>query len=227
MSRKTKISGIVKIATIEKYLRGEDSLNHLAVLLDVSRQSINQWLQTYQSLGPESIYTTSKNTNYSSELKTNAVQDYLAGNGSHMDICKKYGIKSTCQLRNWILKYNSHEELKASGTGGTAIMTRGRKTTYDERIEIIKYYIEHEMNYAKTAEKYKVSYQQVYQWVNKYNSSGVDSLIDKRGKRKHENEMSELEKLRTENKLLQAEKRKAELEIAFLKKINEIERRRF
>ena len=39
--------------------------------------------------------------------------------------------------------------------------------------------------------------------------------------------MSELEKLRAENRLLQAEKRKAELEIAFLKKLDEIERRRF
>ncbi len=39
--------------------------------------------------------------------------------------------------------------------------------------------------------------------------------------------MSELEKLRAENRLLQAEKRKAELEIAFLKKPGEIERRRF
>ena len=42
-------------------------------------------------------------------------------------------------------------------------------------------------------------------------------LIDKRGKRKPENEMSELEKLRAENKILQAEKRRAQLEAAFLK----------
>ena len=34
---------------------------------------------------------------------------------------------------------------------------------------------------------------------------------------KEENEMSELEKLRAENKLLQAEKRRAQLEAAFLK----------
>ena len=39
--------------------------------------------------------------------------------------------------------------------------------------------------------------------------------------------MSELEKLRGENRLLQAEKRKGDLEIAFLKKLDEIERRRF
>lgn len=96
-------------------------------------------------------------------------------------------------------------------------MTKGRKTTYEERVEIVTYCIEHEMDYAQTAEKYQVSYQQIYQWARKYQSNGVEGLIDKRGKRKTESEMSELEKLRAENKLLQAEKRRAQLEVAFLK----------
>lgn len=106
-------------------------------------------------------------------------------------------------------------------------MTKGRKTTYEERVEIVKYCMENEMNYVQTSEKYQVSYQQIYQWVRKYQTNSAEGLVDKRGKRKKENEMSELEKLRMENKLLQAEKRKAELEIAFLKKLDEIERRRF
>ena len=55
MSHKAKILGPERIAVIEKYLRGEDSLNHLATLLDVSFQSIKQWLQTYQSLGPNAL----------------------------------------------------------------------------------------------------------------------------------------------------------------------------
>ena len=105
-------------------------------------------------------------------------------------------------------------------------MTKGRKTTYDERVEIVKYCIEHELNYAAAAEEYQVSYQQIYQWVLKYKSKGVEGLEDKRGRNKPESELSELDKLRAENKLLQADKRRAELEIAFLKKLDEIERRR-
>ncbi|MDT2273636.1 hypothetical protein P7H20_00260 [Paenibacillus larvae] len=50
MSHKAKVSGSEKIAAVEKYLRGEDSLNHLAALLDVRHSSVRQWLQTYQSL---------------------------------------------------------------------------------------------------------------------------------------------------------------------------------
>ena len=86
MSHKAKISGTEKIATIEKYLRGEDSLNHIATLLDVAYQAVKRWLQTYQSLGPEGLLNTSKNTVYSVELKTLAVKDYLAGGGFYMEI---------------------------------------------------------------------------------------------------------------------------------------------
>ncbi|MDT2259965.1 helix-turn-helix domain-containing protein [Paenibacillus larvae] len=79
----------------------------------------------------------------------------------------------------------------------------------------------------KTADKFQVSYQQVYSWTNKYLTSGVDALQDRRGKRKSEDEMSEVEKLRAQNKLLQAENRRKQMEIDLLKKLDEIERRRF
>lgn len=227
MTRKAKISGSRKIAAIEKYLRGEDSLNHLASLLAVSFSSIKQWLQTYQSLGPNGLLYTSQNTSYSAELKKTAVEDYIAGAGSHMDVCKRYGIKSTRQLRQWILKYNGHEKLCTSRTGGTPIMTKGRSTTFDERIEVVTFCIEHQNDYAQTAERFKVSYQQVYSWTNKYIKSGVDALQDRRGIRKNEEQMSEVEKLRAENKLLQAENKRNQMEIDLLKKLEELERRRF
>ena len=227
MSRKSKISGPEKIATIEKYLRGEDSLTHLATLLNLSFAAVKQWLQTYQSLGPNALLNVSKNISYSAELKTSAVKDYLAGSGSYMDLCKKYGIRSTRQLREWILKYNGHETLKTSRSGGTPIMTTGRATTYNERIEIVTYCLEHKNNYVETSEKFLVSYQQVYSWTNKYLKYGVEALQDKRGKRKPEVEMSELEKLRAQNKLLEAENRRKQMEIDLLKKLDKIERRRF
>ena len=105
-------------------------------------------------------------------------------------------------------------------------MTKGRKTTFDERVEIVKYCIEHDHNYAKTSEKYQVSYQQARSYTIKYETGGVESLRDNRGKRKPADEMTELEKLRAEIKILKAEKLRAEMEASFLKKLDEIERRR-
>ncbi len=143
--------------------------------------------------------------------------DYLAGRGSQNDICKKYGIRSKAKLQTWIKKYNGHEELKSSGTGGTTIMTKGRKTTFEERVEIVQYCIAHDHNYIKTAEKYQVSYQQARSYTIKYESGGVEALRDNRGKRKNPDEMDELEKLRAEVKILRAEKERAEMEASFLK----------
>ena len=101
--------------------------------------------------------------------------DYLSGMGSLNEICKKYSIPSDSQLRQWIKRYNGHEKLKASGTGETAIMTNGRKTTIEERIEIAAYCIAHDHNYAETAEKYKVS----------FNRPGAIPLNTKRKALKH------------------------------------------
>ncbi len=41
-------------------------------------------------------------------------------------------------LGRWIKKYNSHSELKDTGKGRSSTMTKGRKTTWEERIEIVQ-----------------------------------------------------------------------------------------
>ena len=220
----SKISDEDKIYYCKQYLEGKLSQGQIARSLQVNKISVQRWIMKYESMGADA-FTNFKHKRYSSELKEQAVQEYLAGNGSLMGLCKKYGIHSPTQLSRWILKYNGHEELKSSGTGGKLIMTKGRKTTFDERIEIVQYCIAHDHNYAETAEKYQVSYQQARNYTVKYESEGVEALRDNRGKRKSPDAMTELEKLRAEVKILRAEKERAEMEIAFLKKLEEIERR--
>lgn len=227
MGRKSKLSIEEKIQCVEECLNSVGSIRHIAQTHGICVTTLRDWISRYKSMGVKGITTTSKNRIYSSILKKQAVEDYLSGKGFQSDICKKYEILSRCQLRQWIKVYNSHEELKTSGTGGTPIMTKGRITTYEERIEIVEYCIEHENNYAESAEKYKVSYQQVYTWINKYRLNGVEALKDRRGRTKLESDMSEIEKLRAENRLLKAENKRHEMEMAFLKKLDEVERRRF
>lgn len=227
MGQKSKFSTEEKLEYVLRCTEGKDSINHIASLIGVYTSTLRQWVCNFQSLGIDGLSNASKNYHYDTILKEMAVKDYLAGVGSLLDICKKYGIKSNRQLRNWILKYNSHEKLKASGTGGMPLMTNGRKTTFDERVDIVKYCIEHQNNYSETAEKFQVSYQQVYTWTSKYENDGVDALQDRRGKRKKQDKMSELEKLKAQNKLLEAENRRQQMEIEFLKKLDEVERRRY
>ena len=214
-----------KVAAVQKYLDGKASQRAIAAQLEIDRETLRQWIKNYQSMGIEA-FGGHKNKRYSKDLKEQVVSDYLSGEGSLLDLCERYKIKSTRQLRNWIKRYNGHEGLKASGTGGTVIMTKGRKTTFDERVEIVQYCIAHDRNYAETAEKYQVSYQQARSYTVKYEAGGVEALRDRRGRTKPMEEMSEVERLRAENKILRAEKERAEMEASFLKKLDEIERRR-
>ena len=101
-------------------------------------------------------------------------------------------------------------------------MTKGRKTTQEERSQIVAFCIEHGKDYGLTVETYKVSYQQIYSWVRKYEAGGVDGLVDRRGKSKPEDELTEAERLRQENRMLQAMLKDKEMEIALLKKLREL-----
>ena len=164
-----------------------------------------------------------KNKIYSAELKIQAVEEYLSGKGSQREICKKYGILAKRTLEVWIKWYNGHKEFKErSSAKGEIYMTKGRKTTQEERAEIVAFCIEHNYDYRLTVEAYNVSYQQIYSWVRKYEEGGVNKLKDNRGRTKPVEEMSEVEKLKAEMKILEAKNRQLEIENEFIKKLQEL-----
>ena len=166
---------------------------------------------------------THKNKKYSVELKMQSVQSYQNGEGSLREICRKYGISDKHVLQDWIMWYNGHREYKErSSAKGEIYMTKGRKTTQEERAEIVAFCIEHNYDYGLTVETYNVSYQQVYAWVRKYEEGGVDKLRDNRGRTKQVEEMTEVEKLKAEMKILEAKNRQLEIENEFIKKLQEL-----
>ena len=215
-----------KLDAVIKILDGKSSISSMAKKLQVSYTSVESWIRIYQSIGVNAFDNT-KNQTYSVELKLQAVTEYLSGKGSLATICKKFKIKSKSQLRRWISKYNNHEKLKSYSGGTGKIMEKGRKTTFEERIDIVKDYIESGTSYEEIAEKYGISYQQIYQWVRKYQEHGIDGLQDRRGKRKALEDMTEIDRLRAELKMEQAKVKHLELENRVLKKLKEIERRRY
>ena len=105
-------------------------------------------------------------------------------------------------------------------------MAKGRKTTLEERIEIVSYCIASNKDYGRTIEQYNISYQQIYGWVKKYEKAGPDGLIDHRGKRKDEASMTEIEKLRAQLRLKEAENLRLQMENELLKKLEALERGR-
>lgn len=225
MSRKSKVSTEIKVQAVEDYLRDIKSLSEISNELNIYKSAISAWVRKYKTFGKEGLLNKEYNTSYSAQLKTQAVIDYLDGKGSLDDICIKYKISAIGILQQWIKKYNGHKIFKSHSTKGDKLMTNGRKTTYEERIEIVSFCIANAHDYNLTSNKFNVSYQQVYTWVKKYNKDGYNALVDRRGKNKSFEELSESEKFSAQLKLLEAENRRLKMENDFLKKLEEIERR--
>ena len=99
-----------------------------------------------------------------------------------------------------------------------------RKTTIEERKEIVDYCVNHNRDYKGTASIYDVSYSQIYSWVRKYDMQGEDGLTDKRGRHKTDDEVDELERLRRENARLKRQLQEKDMLAELLKKVQEFER---
>lgn len=182
MCRRGKFLSSEKLTAIEAYLSGKSSVSQICRDMKIWESSFYEWLKKYEISGAEALINVSKNKYYPEDVKLQAIRDYLGGKASLREICRQYGISSNSILRKWIRKYNSHEMLKSQNSQGDKIMTKGRKTTFEERIEIVSFCISNNYNYKMTLEKFQVSYQQIYTWVKKYEEYGSQSLTDKRGK---------------------------------------------
>ena len=159
------------------------------------------------------------------ELKLQAVNDYLNGKGSYETIAAEYGLRAEEQLRQWVKMYNNGEDFSHKMSGGSR-MTTSRKTTKEERFQIVKECIANGCNYGESAIKYNVSYQQVYGWVKRFKELGEAGLEDRRGRRKADQEpRSEIEKLQIENERLKHELYMMKMERDLLKKVKELERK--
>ncbi|MGM9937129.1 MAG: helix-turn-helix domain-containing protein [Candidatus Ornithomonoglobus sp.] len=227
MGRKSKFSYEIKLQAVLDYQQGKGSVQSIAKSIGAGKTSIERWIMIYESQGADGLRETHHNRVWSEDIKLAAVSEYLSGNYSQENICRKYKISSASILKSWIKVYNdSHKELKSTGNRRNKPMTKGRTVSFDEKVEIVKYCIAHNKDYYDTMNKYKVSYQQIYSWVRKYEDKGVDGLVDRRGKAKPENELTDEDRLKAKNKMLEAEIDRLKMENAILKKLQEIGRRR-
>lgn len=223
MLRNSKLTSEQRIKAVEEYLNGKSSYVSIARKYGIDESTFREYVRRARTEGIEGLRVSGKNKKYSETTKQAAVEDYLAGKGSQSEICTKYKITNKYTLRTWIKWYNSGKDFKERNRSERGVtMKKGRKTTLEERTEIVAFCIANGKDYALTTEKYGVSYQQIYAWVRKYEAKGAAGLTDRRGKAKPEEELTEADKLRMENKLLQAKLKDMEMENAILKKLREL-----
>lgn len=225
MSKRSTRTVEEKLEIVQECLSHKQSIGQLSKKYQIAKSTIKDWIRKYESQGIEGLQESRTWKRYSQELKEEAVQDYLAGGSSLQDICRKYNISDTHVLRDWIKRYTSGKELQATSKG-LSRMKQGRKTSFEERVEIVNFTIAHEKDYQSAVEKFSVSYQQVYSWVKKFEKEGAQGLVDRRGKGLESKEnLTAEEELQLKIKQLEERNRYLEMEVGLLKKLEVIGRR--
>ncbi|WP_445671653.1 helix-turn-helix domain-containing protein [Paenibacillus sp. FSL K6-2859] len=93
-------------------------------------------------------------------------------------------------------------------------------------MDIARYCLANGQDYTKAANHFHGSYQQVYSWVKKYEADGEETLRDGRGRTKAPEELTEADRHKLAMQKLEYENARLHAENAFLKKLEELERRR-
>lgn len=179
MGRKSKYSKELKIEICKKYIDGNGSTISLAKEIGTTDSVICRWIRKFKAFGESAFEARPSNNSYTKEFKLRVINDYLGGEYSINDLAIEYGIPSSSTVRNWIKLYNSHIEPEDYIPGRKDIyMTKCRKVSKEEKLEIVKYCIDHDLDYQQTCKTYDVTYPNLYNWVKKYRENGEEGLTD-------------------------------------------------
>lgn len=171
MSLKGKIPPEVKIQAVEDYLAIRKGSTQIREELGIRLSTFQAWLRKYQTEGPAGLHPKKGFTSYPSSLKLAAVEDYLSGEGSLDAMCRKYGISSHAVLQQWITLYNQgHRDFKTRRAQEESGMAEKKKLSYEEKLQAVLYCIGHRLDYRQASEQYKITYQQIYNWVKNIRS---------------------------------------------------------
>ena len=218
----------IKIQACKEYETGEVSFNDIAKVIGVSKKTVRQWFLMYKEHGSSVFETSNKRKRYCREFKSKVVKEYISCEYSQLNLAAKYNI-SAWSIGDWVKRWYNSMELEDCSSKREVYAMKSRETTFEERIEIVKWIIENDMDYKGASEKYSVKYATSYQWTKTYIKQGPESLeYKKRGpKAKSEinkNDLSEIDKLKLELDRERALRKRREFEIEVLKKKEELEK---
>ncbi|MCH5465800.1 helix-turn-helix domain-containing protein [Levilactobacillus tujiorum] len=221
---KVRFNAIEKLALITEFEASGQSNMDFARSHGLDKEAIKRWQALYKRDGIKGLKESRKCRRYSEVFKLQVVYAFLNGEGSQREIAIKYGLRSSTQVNYWVSKYNRDKTVTATPSR-KQVPKMGRKTTLEERIKIVKYITEQKHSYQEAAERYDVSYQQTRLWVLKAKEGGYEALKDRRGQRKSQRELTDLDKANQRIKQLERELADKELLEEFVKKFQELQHR--
>ena len=207
MGRKAKFSKEIKIKACEKYRKGKGSFKSISEEIGCGKAVFYKWYHDYVNHGESVFDEKPRNNSYTAEFKLEVINEIKKS--SIIAASSKFGISREV-VRKWFLSYNNGETIKDYSPCSEVYTMKARKTTFEERIEIVNFVLENDNDYKGAADTYSVPYASVYQWVQKYLKHGEESLRDSRGRPKTGELRQGLTEL--EKKDIEIERLKRELE---------------
>ncbi len=224
MPQKRNVSTKKLLEAFELYDSGASFKSTIKKLqLNIDPRALTLYYQRYQQHGLTALLPKQSNRRYSESFKRQVVLEHQRDGYSHRALAAKYDIPSHETVRDWIIRYTSGKPLADYTPRPEVYTMKARKTTYEERVEIVKACLENGLNYKETAALYKVKYAQVYGWVQKYKKHGAPGLVDGRGKGKPVSTLSESDAQAARIEALEARNKWLEMENEVLKKQKQIE----
>ena len=229
MGRKPKFSKEEKIKVCEAYKAGEGSYKSLAKSIGAAYITVKKWSLLYMYHGVSAFEYSNSNASYTKDFKLEIIEAFISGKQSRLELSGKYNV-SLSVVERWIKMYNEGIEIKDYDPKGAIYTMDSRKTTFKERLEIVEWVIDNDMNYKKAAKQNGIKYALVYQWVQKYLKDGAEALRHKKRGPKaknivDENDLSDIEKLKLELEREKTLRKHAEFKLEALKKKEEFEKK--
>lgn len=230
MKKTLKHSVEVKIKACKEYEAGNSSYLALAKKLGVADTTMRLWYLKYKEYGPSVFEPSKKIRSFSMAFKVSVLEEYESGKHSISDLAVKYNL-SKGVISRWLEKwYNNGIGIKDSLYKGDTYIMKKRKTTLEERLEIVKWIIDNDMDYKGAANKFALNYALVYKWTRAYQTNGQEALrYKKRGPKPKrsvdETGLTEVDQLKIALEKEKSLRKRRELELEVLKKKEEFEQK--
>jgi Transposase and inactivated derivatives len=108
-------------------------------------------------------------TKYSYQFKLKAVQEYLEGEVSYLDLETKYSVDNSI-IQDWV----NHFEM--NGVSGLKVIRSKANYTQDFKLSVVDYYQTHDVGARGVAAHFNISRSQVSDWTYRYRRDGAAGL---------------------------------------------------
>lgn len=102
-------------------------------------RDIREKYHMYKANGIESLIPQKHNNHYSEAFKAQIIFEYFNEGLSSRQLAYKYNVRSSRTVRDWINKHIEGKENRSYSIQSEVPIMKSRKTTLEERIEIVKF----------------------------------------------------------------------------------------